>query len=74
MHLSDMSTLAGLRGLTVGCEAQRFTLSGFTGFGSTYRVLPNMETEEIKPCGAVNRVERMLDPRFAGFQGQPHLL
>ena len=74
MHLTDMSTLTGLRGLTVGCKAQRFALSGFTGFGSTYRVLPNMETEEIKPCGAFNRVERMPDPRFAGLQSSPTLL
>jgi hypothetical protein len=63
-----MPTLSGLRGLDEGGKAQRFASSGFPGFRLTNRVLPNLETEEIKPCGAINRVERMPDPRFTGFQ------
>ena len=74
MHPADVSTLAACRGLHMGLKAQRFALSGCAGFGVTDRVLPNVETEEIKPCGAFNRVERMPDPRFTGLQGSPHLL
>ena len=64
MHPADVSTLAICRGLNMGFKAQWFTLSGFAGFGLTDRILPNLETEEIKPGGAFNRVERMPDPRF----------
>jgi hypothetical protein len=65
MHLLDMSTLSCFRGPDQGFKAQGLTLSGFAGFGLTHRVLPNLETEEVEPCGAFNRVERMPDPRFA---------
>ncbi len=58
----------------MGLKAQRFALSGFAGFGVTDRVVPNVETEAIKPCGAFNRVERMPEPRLTGLQGSPHLL
>lgn len=69
MHLSDVSLLACFGGPDQGFEAQWFALSGGAGFGLTHRVLPNLETEEIKPCGAIHRVERMPDPRFTGLQG-----
>ncbi len=67
MHPTDVSTLAACRGLNMGFKAQRFALSGFARFALTHRVLPNLETEEIKPCGAFNRVERMPDPRCTGL-------
>jgi hypothetical protein len=68
MHLPDMSTLSCFGGPDQSFKAQGVTLSGFAGFGLTYRVLPDLETEEIEPCGAFNRVERMPDPRFTGLQ------
>jgi len=70
MHLSDVSPLACVGGPDQGFKAQGFAVSGFAGFGLTHRVLPNLETEEIKPCGAINRVERMPDPRFTRLQSQ----
>jgi hypothetical protein len=67
MHLTEMFMLAGFRGLDEGCEAQRDALAGFTGFCVANRVLPDVESKEIEPCGASNRVERMPDPRFTGL-------
>jgi len=60
--------------LDEGGETQGDALAGFAGFCGAHRVLPDVESKEIEPCGAFNRVERMPDPRFTGLQRSPHLL
>ena len=74
MHLMEMCMLGSFGWLDEGGETQGDALAGFTGFGVTNRVLPDVESKEIKPCGAFNRVERMPNPRFTGLQSSPHLL
>ena len=74
MHLLEMGMLGRFRWLDAGGETQRDALAGFPGFGLASRVLSDVESQEIEPCGTFNRVERMPDPRFAGLQRSSHLL
>ena len=67
MHLLEMCMLGRFCWLDAGVETQRDALTGFPGFGLADRVLPDVESQEIEPCGAFNRVERMPDPRFTGL-------
>ena len=68
MHLMEVCMLGGFRRLDAGGETQRDAVAGFPGFGLANRVLSDVESQEIEPCGTFNRVERMPDPRFAGLQ------
>ena len=68
MHLMEMFMLGSFCRLDEGGETQGDALAGFAGFCGTHRVLPDVESKEIEPCGAFNRVERMPDPRFPGLQ------
>ena len=52
MQLAQMPALPCFGGLDAGFEAQRNPLAGFPGLGLPDRVLPDMESEEVKPCGA----------------------
>jgi len=74
MHLMEVFMLGGFRRLDAGGEPQGDALAGFPRFGLAHRVLPEVESQEIEPCDAFNRVERMPDPRFTGLQRSPHLL
>lgn len=74
MHLMEVCMLGGFRRLDAGGETQGDTLAGFPRFGLANRVLPDVESQEIEPCDACNRVERMPDPRFTGLQRSSHLL
>jgi hypothetical protein len=68
MHLLEMGMLGRFCWLDAGGEPQRDALAGVPGFGLANRVLSDVESQEIEPCGAFNRVERMPDPCFTGFQ------
>lgn len=68
MHLMEMCMLGRFRWLDEGGETQGDALASFTGFGVANRVLPDVESKEVEPCGAFNRVERMPNPRFTGLQ------
>jgi hypothetical protein len=74
MHLMEMFMLGRFRWLVEGGETQGDALASCTGFGVANRVLPDVESKEVEPCGAFNRVERMPNPRFTGLQSSPHLL
>jgi hypothetical protein len=74
MHLMEMFMLGRFRWLDEGGETQGDALASCTGFGVANRVLPDVESKEVEPCGAFNRVERMPNPRFTGLQSSPHLL
>lgn len=67
MQLTEMVALSCFRGFAEGGAAQGDALAGFPGFRVAHRVLPDVESEEIEPCGAFTRVERRPDPRFTGF-------
>ena len=68
MHLMEVFMLGGFRRLDARGETQGDALAGFPRFGLANRVLPDVESQEIEPCDAFNRVERMPDPRFTGLQ------
>jgi hypothetical protein len=68
MHLLEMGMLGRFCWLDAGGEPQRDALAGVPGFGLAHRVLSDVASQEIEPCGACNRVERMPEPRFPGLQ------
>ena len=74
MHLMEVCMLGGFRRLDAGGEPQGDALAGFPRFGLAHRVVPDVASQDIEPCEAFNRVERMPDPRFTGLQRSPHLL
>jgi hypothetical protein len=74
MHLMEVCMLGGFRRLDAGGETQGDALAGFPRFGLANRVLPDVESQDIEPCEACNRVERLPDPRCTGLQRSPHLV
>ena len=74
MPLMEMCMLGRFRWLAAGGETQGDALASFPGFGVANRVLPDVESQEVEPCGAFNRVERLPNPRLTGLQSSPHLL
>ena len=60
MHLLEMGMLGRFRWLDAGGETQRDALAGFAGFGLANRVLSDMESQEIEPCGVTVQVAHVM--------------
>ncbi len=68
MQLDSLSPDARVTGGDEGFEAQSMTSVIFPRARFPYRVLPDVETEELETRLAVARFERVGNPRFTGLQ------